>query len=164
MFLWSEEIHCLKWYSYLHPCVRVVAQTCLTLCDPLNCTLPGSTVQEIIQEIFPTQGYNPGLLNLCLLKLLNKQVYYLPLCHLGGPIFISTDDWSSWCLPCWSNRYGDSACNFNSLLYTPYAMHVFWNRIYQIVFFLFRGIFVFLLYIKDFKALAYVLFFLPFII
>ena len=45
-----------------------------TLCDPMDCSLPGSTVQGIfpgkntgvgchflLQEIFPTQGLNPGL-------------------------------------------------------------------------------------------------------
>lgn len=147
----------LIWRDTLSEMLLIFTSMCascrsvLSDCDPVNCTLPGSTVQEIIQEIFPTQGYNQGLLTLCLL---NKQVYYLLLCHLGGPIFISTDDWSSWYLQCWSNRCSDSACNFNSLVYTPYATHVFWNRIYQIVFFFFRGIFVFLLFIKDFKALA----------
>ena len=25
-------------------------QLCLTLCDPVNCSLPGSSVQEILQE------------------------------------------------------------------------------------------------------------------
>ena len=57
-----------------------VAQSCLTLSDPLECSLPGSPAayqfspsigfsrQEywsgchfLLQEIFPTQGSNPGL-------------------------------------------------------------------------------------------------------
>ena len=50
-----------------------VAQLCVTLCDPMGCSLPGFSVQGILQEIilewvlsllqgiFPTQGSNPGL-------------------------------------------------------------------------------------------------------
>ena len=51
-----------------------VAQSCLTLCDPMNCSLPGSSVHgespgkktgvgfhALLQGIFPTQGLNPGL-------------------------------------------------------------------------------------------------------
>ena len=50
-----------------------VAQSCLTLCDPMDCSLPGSSVHGIfpgknigvgchflLQEIFPTQGLNLG--------------------------------------------------------------------------------------------------------
>ena len=51
-----------------------VAQSCLTLCDPIGCSPPGSFVHEdspgkntrvgchaLLQRIFPTQGSNPGL-------------------------------------------------------------------------------------------------------
>ena len=49
-----------------------VAQSCPTLCDPMDCSLPGSSVHGIfqamvldchflLQGIFPTQGLNPGL-------------------------------------------------------------------------------------------------------
>ena len=42
-----------------------VAQSCLTLCDPMGCGLPGSSVHGIFQArsqgIFLTQGSNPGL-------------------------------------------------------------------------------------------------------
>ena len=40
-----------RWPSVSHPCVRVcsVAQLCLTLCDPTNCSPPGSSVHEILQ-------------------------------------------------------------------------------------------------------------------
>ena len=56
--------------------VYLVAQSCLTLCDPMNmdCNLPGSSVHgdspgkntgvgcyTLLQGIFPTQGSNPGL-------------------------------------------------------------------------------------------------------
>ena len=52
----------------------LVAQSCLTLCDPMNCSLPGSSVHgdssgkntgvgchTLLQGIFPNQGSNPGL-------------------------------------------------------------------------------------------------------
>ena len=51
-----------------------VAQSCPTLCDPVDCSLPGSSVHGILQArilgwvafpfsrgIFPTQRLNPGL-------------------------------------------------------------------------------------------------------
>ena len=51
-----------------------VAQSCQTLCDPMDCSTPGSSVHEdspgknsgvghhaLLQGIFPTQGLNPGL-------------------------------------------------------------------------------------------------------
>ena len=52
-----------------------VAQLCPTLCDPMDCSLPGSSVHDfpgnstgvdchfLLQGIFPTQGSNPGLLH-----------------------------------------------------------------------------------------------------
>ena len=54
--------------------VCLVTQSCLPLCDPVDCSLPGSPVHEespcknpgmgchaLLQSIFPTQGSNPGL-------------------------------------------------------------------------------------------------------
>ena len=42
----------------------LVAQLCLTLCDPMDCNPSGSSVHEILQAqgIFLTQGSSPGLL------------------------------------------------------------------------------------------------------
>ena len=53
-----------------------VAQSCLTLCNPIDCSLPGSFIHEIFQArlmewvafsfsrgIFLTQGSNPDLLH-----------------------------------------------------------------------------------------------------
>ena len=49
-----------------------VAQSCPTLCDPIDCSLPRSSVHGIfqarvlewvLQRIFLTQGLNPGLLH-----------------------------------------------------------------------------------------------------
>ena len=52
----------------------LVAQSHLTLCDPVDCSLPGSSVHgdslgkntgvgchALLHGIFPTQGSNPGL-------------------------------------------------------------------------------------------------------
>ena len=60
----------------LASCACSVAQPCLTLCDPMDCGPPGSSVQRISQArtlgciaisfsqgIFPTQGSNPRLLH-----------------------------------------------------------------------------------------------------
>ena len=53
----------------------LATQSCLTLCDPLDCSPPGSSVHEILQAtilqwvpfpspwIFLTQGLNLGLLH-----------------------------------------------------------------------------------------------------
>ena len=72
-------------------CVRAKSlQSCLTLCDPMDCSPPGSYVHGILQarilewvampSWFLTQGSNPNLL--CLL---HWQVGSLPLGHLGSP-------------------------------------------------------------------------------
>ena len=55
-------------------CVCEVAQSCLTPCNPMHCSLPGSSIHGIFQAralewvaiffsrgIFLTQGSNPGL-------------------------------------------------------------------------------------------------------
>ena len=52
----------------------LIAQSCPALCDPMDCSLPGSSVHgdslgkntgvgchALLQGIFPTQGLNPGL-------------------------------------------------------------------------------------------------------
>ena len=67
-----------KTRAYLKTCptVCLVAQSCLTLCDPMDCSPPGFSVRgdspgqntgvgchAILQDIFPTQGSNPGLLH-----------------------------------------------------------------------------------------------------
>ena len=57
-------------------CICFVAQSCATLCNPMDCRLPGSSVHgdspgkntevgchALLQGIFPILGLNPGLLN-----------------------------------------------------------------------------------------------------
>ena len=68
----------------------VVAQSCPTLCNSMDCCLPGSSVygdspgkntgmdcHSLLQGIFPTQGLNPGLLH-C-----RWNLYHLS--HQGSP-------------------------------------------------------------------------------
>ena len=69
-----------------------VAQSCPTLCDPKNCSPPGSSVHVISQArilewaAFPSfRGSSRLRSNLCLLYLLHWQVDSLPLCHQGSP-------------------------------------------------------------------------------
>ena len=67
-------------------------QSCPTLCDPVDCSLPGSSIHAIfqarilechflLQGIIPTQGWN-----LCLLCLLHWQADSLPLAPPGKPL------------------------------------------------------------------------------
>ena len=75
-----------------HACVCSVAQSCPTLCNPMDCNPPGSSVHGIfqariqehchslLQEIFLTQGLNSRLLSL-----LHWQAHFLPLSCLGNP-------------------------------------------------------------------------------
>ena len=71
-------------------CVCVHAQLYLTLCNPMDCSLPSFTIHGVspgqhsevgchtlLQGIFLTQGSNPGLLH-C------RQVLY-HLSHQGSP-------------------------------------------------------------------------------
>ena len=58
---------------YMCVCVFLLAQWCLTLCDHMDCSSPGSSVHgdppgnigvgcyALLQGISPTQGLNPGL-------------------------------------------------------------------------------------------------------
>ena len=84
----------------------LVAQLCLTLCNPMNCSLPGSGIYKdtpgkntgvgchaLFQRIFPTQGSNPSLPH-CrqILYHLNHQGSPRTLEWVGYPFF----RWSSW--------------------------------------------------------------------
>ena len=82
--------------------MRLVTQSCLTLCDPLGYRPPSSSAHGIFQSrilewvaifllqgIFPTQGWNPRLLYL----LHCKQILY-PLSHQGKLEDVAKD--SSW--------------------------------------------------------------------
>ena len=67
----------LVWWAGNHVCMHAQSlQSCLTLCNPMDCRPSGSSghgdspgknagggCQALLQEIFPTQGSNPGLLH-----------------------------------------------------------------------------------------------------
>ena len=63
-------------HSLIICCCCLVTNSCLTICDPIDCSQPGSSVHGIfpgkntgvgyhflLQRIFPTQGWNPCLLH-----------------------------------------------------------------------------------------------------
>ena len=70
-------------------CVHLLAQLCLTLCDPMDYSPPGSSVHgknnrvgchSLLQDIFPTQGVNMILLH-C-----GQILYHLS--HQGRPLIM----------------------------------------------------------------------------
>ena len=74
----------------------LVAQLCLTLCDPMDCSPPGTSVPGILQankywsELpfsppgdLPDPGIEPCLL--CL-PVLASGLFTYHLCHLGSPL------------------------------------------------------------------------------
>ena len=84
----SDDISCNSGLLFL---LLLVAQSCLTFCDPLDCSPPGSSIHGIshtrilewvaiffLQRIFLMQRSNPCLLH--------WQVDSLPLSHLESPI------------------------------------------------------------------------------
>ena len=87
LLVWSPS----NYLVCLHVCS--VTQSCPTLCDPVDCSPPGSSYIEFpskntrlgchffLQGIFPTQGSNPHLLSLLL-----WQAHSLPLQHVGSQL------------------------------------------------------------------------------
>ena len=89
----------------------LVAQSCLTLCGPMDCSLPGSFVHgdspwtrilgkntragcwALLQGIFPTQGSNPDLPH-------RRQILY-HLSHQGSP-----------CNPMYCSKPGSSVIHY----------------------------------------------------
>ena len=72
-----------------------VTQSCLTLCDPMDHSPPGSSVHGIFQArilewvAMPSSTGSSQESNLCLLCLLHWQADSLPLHHLGSPASFS---------------------------------------------------------------------------
>ena len=84
--VYTHTQHTMEHYAVL----CFVTQSCLTLCNPKTCSLPGSSVHgdspgqntgvgslSLLQGILPTQGSNPGLPH-C------RQILYY-LCSQGSP-------------------------------------------------------------------------------
>ena len=102
-----------KLYLLLCTWACLVAQLCLTLCDPMDCSPPDSSVHGIfpcrntgmgchsfLQGIFPTQGSNT-----CLLSLLHWQADSLSLNHLGSTYCVykyGQKLWISDCTTCYN--------------------------------------------------------------
>ena len=77
-----------KWLSTER--ARMCVQSCSTLCDSMDCSLPGSSVHKIFQERILEWTFLQGILpsqelNSCLLHPLYWQAGFLPLNHLGIP-------------------------------------------------------------------------------
>ena len=74
---WSQPVHGAQGKNFCTVrAVCLIVQSCRTLCKPMDCSPPGSsvhgilqarilenTVHFLLQEIFPTQGSNLGLLH-----------------------------------------------------------------------------------------------------
>ena len=96
-FLFSRALSPTWWLQFHQPNLNLLLwallpQSCLTLCDLMDCTPPGSSVREVspgkntgvgchavLQGIFPIQGSNPHLLH-C------RWILY-QLSHQGSPVF-----------------------------------------------------------------------------
>ena len=89
---WATELNWtdIDTYNNVHACS--IAQLCLTLCNPMDCSPPGSSVHGIFQarileptsgNDFSTQGLNPPLL-----YLLHWLADSLLLSYLGSPHII----------------------------------------------------------------------------
>ena len=76
------KLHCPL---YEFPCCRVVAKSCLPLCGPMDCSLQGSSVHEILQARIMELGFPPpgDLLDPGIKP--TFQVLYHG-CHLGSPV------------------------------------------------------------------------------
>ena len=93
--IWHFHLQCSRFNPWSGNCVYLVIQSCLTLCNPVDCSPQGSSVHgdspgqnigvgchALLQRIFPTQGLNPGLPN-C------RQILY-SLSHQGTEILRTT--------------------------------------------------------------------------
>ena len=101
----SETVDIVNDYQVL----CLVAQSCLTLCNPRDCSPPGSSVHgdspgkntgvgchALLQRIFPTQGSNPGLLH-CrwILYHLSHQAHYTNWFFFNATFLLSLELWTA---------------------------------------------------------------------
>ena len=49
LYIWEAYSVCVCVYIYIYTIVCLIAQSCLTLCCPLDCSLPDSSVHGILQ-------------------------------------------------------------------------------------------------------------------
>ena len=92
--------------SLVCPGLCSVAQSCLTLCDPMDCSPPGYSVQwvspgkntgvgchALLQGIFPTQGSNPDFPH-CRWFLYHLSHQGSPILSMGLPKYSKVE----WCI------------------------------------------------------------------
>ena len=101
-YLQIQETKHRKRFGFLSLCVCVCvcvagwvgvrAQSCLTLCDSMDCSPPGSSVHGVLQArilkwvaTFCSRGFSRPRDPNC--SLLDWQVDSLPLSHLGSPFY-----------------------------------------------------------------------------
>ena len=83
----------------------LAAQLCLTLCDPMDCSPPGSSVHGILQKRIPewvaTPTLNPGLLHCrhILYHLCHQGQFHASLLELPQPGLSSHAKYHSWDFP-----------------------------------------------------------------
>ena len=86
-----------------------VFQRCLTLCDPMDCSLPGFSVHGIsfrqeywsgLSFLSPEDHPDPGIELYSLLHLLKWQADYLPLSHLRSPVCSLACNYVEVCVYC----------------------------------------------------------------
>ena len=91
MWLSNFHFHFFHFHMSVYVCVCSVTQSCPTLCDPMNCSLPGSSVHGILQErimewvaISSSRGSSWP----CLLSLLCWQGGFFTTVPPGNPLHI----------------------------------------------------------------------------
>ena len=103
----KRSVNFLKCFLFA---VGLIVQSCMTLCDPVDCSLPDSSVQgsslgvntgvgchALLQGTFPTQGSNPGLP--CCRRILYQLSYlFLIWCYSGAPATIDVHRFSPFIL------------------------------------------------------------------
>ena len=90
-----NQIYGHRFFSY---CACVCAQSCPTLCDPMDCSLPGSSVHGISQvrtlawiaitssmETPPPRNQTHISCISCTGRWMRFLLFFPPLCHLGSP-------------------------------------------------------------------------------
>ena len=91
---WGVQVGETSFPSCRHACCVLVTQLCPTVCDPLDCSPPGSSVYGVLQArilewvAMPSSrgSFPPRDQNLCPLCLLHRQAGPLPLAPRGKPI------------------------------------------------------------------------------
>ena len=86
---WTHQITTCHLANSFHHCRRLVAKSCLTLCDSMDCSPPGSCIHGILQArilewvAFPPPDSVQNEFFLCL-------SFELSLQHVQIPIFLSS--------------------------------------------------------------------------